>query len=188
MAQKLYIREMTDSEREGIQAGIRSRESFVFKRCQILLASDRKESAPSIAHSVGCSDDTVHNVINGFNAKGLEVLKVRSRRPHKSSSAFTPKNADRLKEILHQSPRTFSKQTSRWTLDLAAEVSFENELTRERVSGETIRNTLKRLGVKWSRAKHWITSPDPEYAGKKTSRSADTSVDGAPRLGMGISG
>jgi hypothetical protein len=30
-----------------------------------------------------------------------------------------------------------------------------------RVSGETIRQTLLRLGVGWERAKHWITSPDP---------------------------
>jgi hypothetical protein len=36
------------------------------------------------------------------------------------------------------------------------------------VSGETIRTTLLRLGVKWQRAKRWITSPDPLYALKKT--------------------
>jgi hypothetical protein len=36
------------------------------------------------------------------------------------------------------------------------------------VSGETIRTVLKRLGMGWQRAKHWITSPDSEYARKKT--------------------
>ena len=30
-----------------------------------------------------------------------------------------------------------------------------------------IRQALKRLGVGWTRAKHWLTSPDPEYAAKK---------------------
>ncbi len=50
---------------------------------------------------------------------------------------------------------------------MAAEVSFEEELTEERVTGETIRATLARLGVRWERAKRWITSPDPEYARKK---------------------
>jgi hypothetical protein len=30
-----------------------------------------------------------------------------------------------------------------------------------RMSIETIRLALKRLGVGWQRAKHWITSPDP---------------------------
>jgi hypothetical protein len=37
-----------------------------------------------------------------------------------------------------------------------------------RVSDETIRATLARLGVRWKRAKRWITSPDPEYVRKKT--------------------
>jgi hypothetical protein len=44
---------------------------------------------------------------------------------------------------------------------MAAEVSFEEGLTKERVSGETVRATLARMGVRWQRAKHWITSPDP---------------------------
>jgi len=46
-------------------------------------------------------------------------------------------------------------------------VSFEQGLTPARVSGETIRATLRRLGVRWKRAKQWITSPDPAYARKQ---------------------
>jgi hypothetical protein len=57
-----------------------------------------------------------------------------------------------------------------WTLDLAAEVAYEQGLTAWRVSGETIRATLARRGVRWQRAKQWITSPDPEYARKKARR------------------
>lgn len=45
--------------------------------------------------------------------------------------------------------------------------SLEEGLTKERVSGETIRATLARLGVRWQRAKRWITSPDPLYVRKK---------------------
>jgi hypothetical protein len=69
--------------------------------------------------------------------------------------------------MLHPSPREFGKDTSLWTLDMAAEVSFEEGLTEERVSGETIRATLARMGLRWQRAKCWITSPDPEYERKK---------------------
>ena len=78
--------------------------------------------------------------------------------------AFPPAQAEALRALLHQRPRTFDQPTSLWTLDLAAEVSFEQGWTPERVSGETIRATLARLGVPWQRAKDWITSPDPEYA------------------------
>ncbi len=55
---------------------------------------------------------------------------------------------------------------------LAADVSFEQGLTPTRVTGETIRATLVRLGVQWQRAKDWITSPDPEYARKKARATA----------------
>jgi hypothetical protein len=48
-----------------------------------------------------------------------------------------------------------------------AEESFRQGLTARRVSDETVRMAIKRLGRSWKRAKHWITSPDPEYARKK---------------------
>ena len=46
-------------------------------------------------------------------------------------------------------------------------VSFEEGLTEGRVAGETVRASLERMGVRWLRAKRWVTSPDPEYARKK---------------------
>jgi hypothetical protein len=73
-----------------------------------------------------------------------------------------------LRGLLHRSPREFGRQTSLWTLSMAAEVALEEGMTQRRVSGETIRATLLRLlGVKWQRAKRWITSPDPLYEKKK---------------------
>ena len=81
--------------------------------------------------------------------------------------AFPGEKAEKLKEVLHQSPRKYGKETSVWTLVLAAEVSFAEGLTAELVSDETIRETLKRLKLSWKRAKQWITSPDPEYLCKK---------------------
>jgi hypothetical protein len=72
-----------------------------------------------------------------------------------------------LRELLHHEPRKFGKDTSLWTLDLAAEVSFQEGLTEERITGESVRATLGRMGIRWERAKKWITSPDPEYARKK---------------------
>jgi len=71
---------------------------------------------------------------------------------YKSISAFTNAAVDK---------------TSLWTLDLAAEEAHQQGLTAARVTGETVRATLVRLGVRWLRAKTWITSPDPAYARKK---------------------
>jgi len=160
---------MTDDERRQLEAGLRSADAFVMRRCQILLASARGQHAIPIAQMLGCSDQTVREVIKAFNADGLKALQQQSRRPHTTGDAFPPEQAERLKELLHNSPRQYGKGTSLWTLELAADVSFERGLTHRRVSDETIRATLARLGGRWKRAKQWITSPDPECQRKKSS-------------------
>jgi hypothetical protein len=69
-----------------------------------------------------------------------------------------------VREMLHRSPREFGRDSSLWTLEMAAEVSIEEGHTQRRVSGETIRATLAHLlGVRWLTVKRWITSPDPLY-------------------------
>ncbi len=162
-----FVRPPSDAEREQLEAGRRSSDVFVLRRCQILLASARGERAPQIARSLGCDDQTVLNAIGAFDARGLACLRRGSSRAHSTHPAFGPAAAERLRALLHQSPRTFDKPTSLWTLELAAEVSFARGLSDTRVTGETIRATLARLGVRWRRAKEWITSPDPEYLRKK---------------------
>ena len=161
------MRPLSDEERERLAAGLRSSDAFVLRRCQILLASARGEWAPRIAENLGCDDQTVRNAIASFNESGLASLVKGSSAPHKTNRVLDPEQAERLKALLHQSPRLFDKPTSLWTLELAADVSFEQGITPRKVSGETIRQSLKRLGVGWRRAKNWITSPDPEYARKK---------------------
>jgi len=168
MRTPIFVRTITEQERRRLEAGLRSKEVFVLRRCQILLASSRGQRAPAIAETVGCDDETVRTVIRAFNERGVEVLERKSTRPEHIHAAFPPEQAERLKDLLHRKPREFGQPTSLWTLELAAEVSFVQGLTEVRVSGETIRATLKRLGVTWKRAKQWITSPDPAYVQKKT--------------------
>ncbi len=167
MKAPIFVRPLTDAERPALEAGLRSNDAFVLRRSQILLASARGERAPQIAHNLHLASQTVRNAIRAFNGRGLEALKESSNRPKSIRQAFDEEQAQKLKSLLHQTPREFGKETSLWTLDVAADVSFEQGLTRERVSDETIRQTLKRLGVNWKRAKKWISSPDPEYARKK---------------------
>jgi transposase len=167
MKAPIFIRPLTQDEREQIQTGLRSSDAFVLRRCQILLASARGERAPAIARQLGCDDQTVRNVIKGFNANGLAVLKEGSSRPHRLRTTFTQEKAERLKDLLHRSPREFGYDRSTWTLQLAARVSFEIGIIDQQVSDESVRRALKRLKTNWKRAKHWITSPDPQYLLKK---------------------
>ena len=173
MRKPIFVRDVTEPEQQALKRSLRATDSFVVRRCQIILGSARGERAPALARQLGCDDETVRDVIRAFNQSGLTVLTRRSKRPHTIVPAFSPGAAERLRAILHQSPRTFGKARSLWTLGVVAEVSYEQGLTASRVSGETVRTTLQRLGLSWTRAKHWITSPDPAYVRKKRSGAID---------------
>jgi transposase len=167
MRPPIFVRDLRSGERERVEAGLRSSDAFTLRRCQIVLASARGEWVPAIAEHLGCGEQTVRNAIHAFNERGPGALYPGSSRPHTIHTAFDEAGAARLRALLHESPRAFGKPTSVWTLELAAEVSVAEGLTAERVSDETIRQAIRRLGIGWKRAKRWITSPDPEYARKK---------------------
>jgi hypothetical protein len=99
-------------------------------------------------------------------------LHEQSRRPKTVEPLLTGAKREQLRAILHQSPRQFGKPRSTWTLQLAAEVCVAEGVTPRLVSDETLRVALTRLGTSWRRAKHWITSPDPAYARKKSNGTA----------------
>jgi hypothetical protein len=53
-----------------------------------------------------------------------------------------------LQDLLHQSPRQHAWDTGVWILELASEVALEQGLSAWRVSGETVRATMARMGVR----------------------------------------
>jgi transposase len=172
MQAPLFIRRLTDEERAEIEAGRRSSQGFTVRRSQMFLLSAEEKSTTTIAQLIGCNDQTVRNAIHDFHKRGLAALQPKSSRPHTTHETFDDQGRERLRALLHQSPRNFGKETSIWTLDLAAEVSVTVGLVSRPITGETVRNTLAKLGVRWKRAKHWITSPDPDYIRKKKRRDA----------------
>jgi transposase len=163
---------MTDAERRAVEAGLRSSQAFALRRCQILLASARGDHTPAIAAALGCSDQTVRDAIHACDRAGVASLAPGAKRPHTLRASFDPAAADRLRDLLHRSPRDFGHPTGLWTLELAAATAQAEGLTATRVTGETVRATLARLGVRWQRAKTWTTSPDPAYARKKAPATA----------------
>jgi transposase len=164
----LYVRTLTEDERRQLEAGRRAADAFRLRRAQIILASARGLSPQPIAQLVGCCVQTVRNVIHAFNTSGLACVSKQSTRPKSVEPTLNATNGERLQHILHQSPRTYGKPTGVWTLALAAQVCHEQGVTARCLSDETIRRALQRLRTKWKRAKHWITSPDPQYARKKS--------------------
>ena len=189
MRNPIYIRPLPPDEQQTLQEGLRSSNAFVLRRCQLLRASARGQTARVIAETLGCDDQTGRNVIHTFHTQGLACLRRRSSAPKRTPHAvFDAPHREQFRALLHQRPRTFGHPTSQWTLALAATTAYAEGLTHRPSSGESIRRALACLGVRWKRAKHCITSPDPAYVRKQTARPADSPRRDPSNMGLGLGG
>jgi hypothetical protein len=121
-----------------------------------------------MAHDRRCTAQTVRHALHAFHQRGLAALQPQSSHPDTLATLLTPGVCEALRALVPQRPRTFGQPPSRWTLALAAEVSFAQGLTPRLVSAEALRVALRRLRVSWTRANQWSTRPDPAYARQKT--------------------
>jgi transposase len=165
----LHVRDLLHEEHAALQRGLRSVSAFTVRRCQILLMSaDERLTPRQIAQRLRYSDQCIRDAIRAFEEQGLDCLQEKSRARCDDQSAFDATGVERLKEIIRLPPRTFGYETSLWTLKLLAEVCFKEGLTERLVSPDTVSRALRRVGIAWRRAKHWIRSPDKYYAEKKS--------------------
>ena len=172
MHPQLFVPSLTAAQRQSLREGLRSPDAFTARRCQILLASAAGKAPSGIAADLGCTAPTVRSAIHAFAREGLGCLNEKSSRPHSAKPSLGQAHVEPLKDLLHHSPRLLGKPTSLWTLDLLAEVCHAKGFTPRRLTGEAVRVALARLGIRWRRAKRWITSPDPAYARKKSPGTA----------------
>ena len=168
MKPPIFVRPLTEEERHYLEGGLRSKQAFTLRRCQILLASAQRHTPSQIATHVGCSVQTVRNTLHAFAQRGLACLTAQSCIPHTVEPVLDAAKRACIHGLVHQSPRTFGKPRSTWTLRLLAEVCCDVGLSPHPLSAPTIRDAILRLGANGKRATHWITSPDPAYGRKKT--------------------
>jgi hypothetical protein len=164
---RTFVRSLTAEERQALEKGRKSADAFTVRRSQVLLASAGGLGPAAIGRLVGCTAQAVRNAIRAFEAGGIGCLTAKSHARKDPGRVWDRERDQDPKELLHRRPRAFGKPTSLWTLALVAEVCHEKGWTPRVLSVEAIRRALRRLGVGWHRAKHWITSPDPDYARKK---------------------
>ena len=168
MKPPLYIGPLSNRQRRRLEKGLRSRDAFTLRRCQILLASAHGERPSMIAAHLRCGTQTVRNPIRALRTDPAGCLRAASSRPNSTTPVLDAAACEQLRASLPESPRAFGNPTSRWTLRLLAAVRAEHEITPHALSVESIRRAFQRMGVRWTRAKHWITRPGPRYALKKS--------------------
>jgi hypothetical protein len=81
MKSPLFVRQLIAEEREALQAGLRSKDAVVLRRCQIRLASADKQKPSAIAQNLKCARQTVRHVIPDFEQRGLACLERGSNVP-----------------------------------------------------------------------------------------------------------
>lgn len=167
MQPSLFVRPLRGEEEDLLNHKVRSRDLFLRTRAQIILGSAGGASCQQLRRQMGCSVSQVRLVIRSFNERGTASLVRGSNRPKSCARILDDEACLALQHLLHQSPRLYGCSSSLWSLPRLAQVAFAQEITPHQVSEETLRRALGRLGVRWKRAKHWISSPDPHYAAKK---------------------
>jgi transposase len=170
----IFVRTMSVEEKKVLEKAKRASDACEMKRAQILLASGQGLTTNGIKKQFGYSAEYARQMIHRFNERGIECLKRKSSAPLSQETIVDAEKCERIKQILHKSPRSFEKTSSVWTLTLVAEVLHETGETPRQMANETIRTAMKNNGINWKRAKDWITSPDPQYELKKTARPVDS--------------
>ena len=163
----LYVRELTQEEKQGLENGLRSSSAFTVRRCQMLLSSAKGLKAKQIGERLHCSDQTVREAIHGFHQEGLACIQEKSHRPHSATFSFGDEALARLPDIIASSPRTFGHEHSLWSLERLAETCYQEGLTTKVVSYETMRDAVQRTGINWKRARQRLQSTDEAYIIKK---------------------
>lgn len=164
----IYVNPLSEEIRQMLYDKQKSSHGIEVRRSQMILVSaDEQQTANQIAKRLNCSGQYVRQVIGRFNQKGMSSLDVKSRARRDDQRAFKDDARERLREIMICSPREFGQDTSLWTLDLLATVSYEQGLTDHHVHKDTVSETLMQLGLSWKRAKKTLQSPDPNYESKK---------------------
>ena len=70
----IFVRPLTPSERTQLEELLRSSDSSVLRRCQVIMASSEGQSPEAIARLVGLSVQEVVFLIQDFNQRGLAIM------------------------------------------------------------------------------------------------------------------
>lgn len=116
MSQPLFVRTLTQVEREELSRLVRSNgDARIVRRAQMIRLSAERRTASEIAALWDVTGEAVRRTIHRFNAEGPAGL------PDKPRTGRPPKKTDRyvalLKEAVQVNPRDLGYPFSAWTLE-----------------------------------------------------------------------
>ena len=143
---KKYIVELTDTEREELNASVSkgTNKAYKIKHAHILLKADVKGPGwtdKQIAEAFMCHPVTVYNVRRRFVQKGLSGALDRSKRAHPPTPCKLDGEAEA--RLIAMSCSEPPEGYGRWSLRLLASELVRLEIV-DSICPETVRRTLKK--------------------------------------------
>ncbi len=160
----IYVRELTDEERQELKRLTRQAVGRVSQRAQMILLSARRQTVPEIARIFELSEPTVRFWIERFNAEGPEGLsdEPRSGRPRKVTGEVN----QTIAQLIGDDPKREGYLATVWTVAMMV-LALAKRLGVV-LSQSAIRAAFHDLGLRFGRPR--LSMPekvDPEKALKQ---------------------
>src|SRR5215470_15445135 len=144
MFQPLFVRSLTDEEKELLATRSDSAARDESWRAAVILRSAQGESAAQIGRALGFHPSNVKKWIRKFNQDGISGIAARKRGPREGPKPrFTRDDVDRLLELAASDPASLGLGFEKWTAQKLANAAVELGIV-ERISHVTVRQLLKR--------------------------------------------
>ncbi len=156
----VYVKDLTEKERNELNKSAKSSNSFIRDRAKIILLSSQKLFAKQIAEKLSCEERKVRKAINDFNSKRLNALQ------RGKAKGAVPKFKDITRKIMlmhfSKKPSEFGLHFTTWTLPRFRAHLIDYEVV-DSISIEKLRQILMESGAKLERSKRWQYSPDKDF-------------------------
>ena len=161
----IYANVNESGQAELMQAMKETNDKKWYRRLKIIDLSGQQFSVPNLAVIFNLTPQTIRTYIQRYNGGGLEKLKPNYGKGRDVALDWTK---DQWLALFGQAPSQFEQLNSgaqNWTQELMVQyLSIYHQVT---VTQPAISTMLKRVGLKWKRAKLRIKSPDPLYIVKR---------------------
>jgi transposase len=149
-------------QRQGLEQARRIRSSNLSERCLAVLLSDRGQSVPVIAESIGRHEHTIRSWLKAYLSEGIEGLKNTpppgrtNRKEHEALMILQP--------VLAKHPSDYGYLEAGWSTNLLVDYLHKQGLA---VSESTVKRALKRDGWVYKRFAKTVPMEAPSSQEKK---------------------
>ena len=160
---EVFVRSLEPEEAQRLVKITRTtRDRVRLRRAGIVLASVQGRSAAEAAGMFAMKPQYAREVIHAFNESGFAALdpKWSGGRPPR----FGPPVRETVCRVAKTPPQQLGRPFTTWSLSKLVEYLAEHKSIA--ISAESVRQILRKAGIRWQATKTWKGSKDPEFAAK----------------------